>query len=89
MCRDERCEVTWIDTQLMLADCLTKKDSERLYLLQRIGENTWNRDPTVASLMAKERMRESLKLRQLARKSAKSTDNSYQPLSTTPSGPGT
>ena len=55
--------VQWIDTQLMLAEALTKVEAEKLYLLTAIKDNYWNNTPTTETLAAKERIRAGRKAR--------------------------
>ena len=59
----------WIDTSVMLADCLTKAmDPERL--VQTLQTGIFDMRPTALSLMIKEKNRQSRKATKLAAKSA-------------------
>ena len=63
MATETKVAVQWIDTQLMLADALTKVEAEKLYLLTAVKDNFWNNTPTTETLAAKPRKRAGRKAR--------------------------
>ena len=76
----------WVDTQLMLADALTKLECERDYLVQAIADNAWDTTPTPVTLAAKQAIRAARQARNAAKQRAKTasqnTTQDGQPLTT-------
>ena len=61
--QEENVHLSWADTQVMLADSLTKLEAEREYLLRAIATGVWTPASTPESLKAKIRIREQRKER--------------------------
>ena len=70
MMHNGHCECRWADTSVMLADCLTKLDSERQYLLDAMATGKWTPMETPESMATKAKLREQRHARKQRAKSA-------------------
>ena len=63
LAEDGDIRLIWADTLVMLADCLTKLEAERGYLLAALSSGRWSPCSTPESLAAKEKIRAARKAR--------------------------
>ncbi len=67
---DWKIHVRWVDTQIMLADALTKTEAERGYIIERLQAGEWSLEQTSEAKAAKERIRAQRRARKAQAKRA-------------------